>query len=117
MRVFLIQTALGLFASSGGYKTNLTLLKHLASRGHATAQFCFAYEGEVEAFVSETEYAHLTVSEFQFQVEEGVISTIKVRTFTNIHGIHVIALDAAKFGETFPERMLMRETTDFIEVG
>jgi hypothetical protein len=54
MRIFLVQTAKGLLSSSGGYKANISLLRHLASRGHSVRQLCYSYRGEAEAYVQAT---------------------------------------------------------------
>ncbi|KAJ4320243.1 hypothetical protein N0V94_003507 [Neodidymelliopsis sp. IMI 364377] len=51
LRVFLIQTAKGLFSSSGGYKANLCLLRYLASRGYSVRQICYSHRGEIEAYI------------------------------------------------------------------
>jgi hypothetical protein len=49
MRVFLVQTAKGLFSSSGGYKANICLLRYLASQGHSVRQLCYSHRGEADA--------------------------------------------------------------------
>ncbi|KAF3001789.1 hypothetical protein E8E13_001757 [Curvularia kusanoi] len=51
LRVFVVQTAKGLFSSSGGYKANICLLRYLASRGHSVRQICYPHRGEVKAYV------------------------------------------------------------------
>ncbi|MCJ1245896.1 hypothetical protein MMC30_003100 [Trapelia coarctata] len=53
MRVLLYQSAKGLFASSGGYKSNLTVIRHLASRGHIVQQVVFAHEFEIQDYCME----------------------------------------------------------------
>ncbi|KAH6627335.1 hypothetical protein F5144DRAFT_270208 [Chaetomium tenue] len=49
MRVFLVQTAHGLNAPSGGYRSNLGFIRQLGAYGHTVAQTCYAWDDEVEA--------------------------------------------------------------------
>jgi hypothetical protein len=48
MRVFLVQTAHGLNAPSGGYRSNLGFIRQLGSYGHTVAQTCYGFDNEVE---------------------------------------------------------------------
>ncbi len=52
MRVLLVQTAHGLNAPSGGYRSNLGFLRQLRSYGHAVAQTCYAFDEEIEQAAS-----------------------------------------------------------------
>jgi len=121
MRIFFIQKAVGLFASSGEYRANVSFLKHLASLGHATAQLCFALDGDVECCIAETEAAgrpaNLIKDKLRLLSDNDERISIDVSTFTDIHGIHIIALDGNSFREAFPQKLYAKETTDFIEKG
>jgi hypothetical protein len=127
MRVFLVQTAKGLFSSSGGYKANICLLRHLASRGHSVRQLCYSYIGEVE------EYAQTIAKSggYDMQVrrrllhmnaENGTSGTnVRVEEFVMDDGIQVVALESEAFEAAFggKENMynaLATETADYIEV-
>ncbi len=48
MRVLLVQTAHGLNAPSGGYRSNVGFLRQLRSYGHAVAQTCYGFDDEVD---------------------------------------------------------------------
>ncbi len=48
MRVLLVQTAHGLNAPSGGYRSNLGFLRQLRSYGHTVAQTCYAFDEEIK---------------------------------------------------------------------
>jgi hypothetical protein len=54
MRVLLCQSAKGLFSPSGGYRSNLAVLR-LASRGHVVQQIVYAYEREIHDYFAEEE--------------------------------------------------------------
>jgi hypothetical protein len=120
MRVFLIQKAIGLFASSGEYRANMSFLRHLASLGNATAQLCFALDGEVATCIAEVEAAgktaDLTTTAVHLRSESGESSHLEVSVFTNIDGIHTIALDGTRFKEMLPQDLYTDHTIDFIEV-
>ena len=55
MRVLLVQTAHGLNAPSGGYRSNLGFLRQLRSYGHAVAQTCYAFDEEIGQAASKAE--------------------------------------------------------------
>jgi hypothetical protein len=121
MRIFFCQKTWGLFASSGEYRANNSFLRHLASLGHATAQMCFALDGEVESMVAETQAAgrepKLTMTKLHLLSENGITTPVDVSTFTNKYGIRIIALDGGSFREAFPANLFAKETTDFIDVS
>ena len=47
-RILLVQSAQGLYESSGGYRANLALLRALSSQGHAVKMIATAYERDIE---------------------------------------------------------------------
>jgi hypothetical protein len=127
MRVFLIQTAKGLFSSSGGYKANICLLRYLASRGHTVRQFCYSYRDEVETYVQKmgkssgrdpqrrTRLLHL-------RAENGTPETdVKVEELVMDDGVEVMALESEAFDAAFGGKdnihnEMVRETAEYIEV-
>jgi hypothetical protein len=120
MRVLLLQTAKGLSSSSGGYKANLSLLRYLAYRKHATAQLCFVWDSDISAYCDEK-----TTAGKNFDLETGIISMpvnetteafIRTYSFTDDEGIKNIAINASDFMEAVPEEDLAHETARFIEV-
>lgn len=117
MRILFVQKGLSLFASSGEYRANFSLLKHLASLGHDTAQICFSQGGEVDDCVAQVgaAKANLIKTILPFSRDDG--STVKVRmsTFTDVNGIRIIALDSTGFQKAFPEKTYTIESTDYIE--
>jgi len=119
MRAFLIQKKMGLASSSGEYRANISLLKYLSSQGHATAQFCFAKDGEVASLVAEAEAAGkkacLSRSEFQLPLNNDNTIPVGVSTFTSIDGIHMIALDATDFRKGLSAEDQGKETMEFME--
>jgi hypothetical protein len=127
MRVFLVQTAKGLFSSSGGYKANISLLRHLASRGHSVRQICYSYRGEVEAYVQ----AMAESGGYDLQLRRRVLHLkhekgapgidIRVQELIMEDGIQIVSLETEAFEAAFggKENMynaLAIETADYIEV-
>ncbi|KAL6705043.1 hypothetical protein ACN47E_007302 [Coniothyrium glycines] len=128
IRVFLVQTAKGLFSSSGGYKANISLLRHLASRGHVVRQVCYSYHGEVEDYIqtimeeggrnprSRTRVLHL-------RSKNGKTGTnIKVNDLLMGDGVQSIALDCEAFEQAFGgkrgfSKELGTETASYLETG
>jgi hypothetical protein len=45
----------------------------------------------------------------------GDTISIEVSAFTNVDGIHILALDGNKFKEAFPPKIYAQEIKDFIE--
>lgn len=121
MRIFLAQTAKGLFASSGGYKANFNVLRRLASRGHTVAQICFAYENEVERYTERLKQddfeSNLRYSTLVLPGENGAQIVIPVHTFTDEHGIHMVVLNCKTFQNALPDMTLSPEIAKYIEVG
>jgi hypothetical protein len=128
MRIFLVQTAKGLFSSSGGYKANVCLLRYLASRGHSVRQLCYSYRDEVD------EYAQTMARSggYDLQVcrrllhldtEIGTSGTdIRVEDLSMDDGVQVVALETEAFEAAFggKENMynaLATETANYIEVN
>ncbi|KAK3940423.1 glycosyltransferase [Diplogelasinospora grovesii] len=96
MRVFLIQTAKGLSASSGGYKANISLLRALRSHGHAAAQICYGFENEVEYHAKKAEAKgvrpNVTPSIMTVTLPNGADRDIDISTFTDQDEIHNIGV-------------------------
>jgi hypothetical protein len=127
MRVFLVQTARGLFSSSGGYKANICLLRYLASQGHAVRQLCYFYHNEVEDYVrrmAQTGSGEIKVCRRVLQVRgDNIVSGVDVAVVQLImeDGVEIIALEKEAFDVAFggKERLLeemARETALYIEV-
>jgi hypothetical protein len=120
MRVFFIQKAWGLFASSGEYRANLSFMRHLADLGHTTTQFCFGMDGDVKCCLKEMEAAgrpdHLAIDKLNLIADNGDLIQVEVSAFTNVDGIHIIALDGDKFKEAFPPKLYANDIKDFVEV-
>lgn len=127
MRVFLIQTARGLFSSSGGYKSNICLLRYLASRGHSVRQLCYFHRNEVDDYVQKMasesgldipvhrKTLHLS-SSFN---DSGV--DVEVVRLTMEDGVEILALQKEAFDVAFGgkeniHKEMGRETAEYIEV-
>jgi hypothetical protein len=128
MRIFLVQTAKGLFCSSGGYKANISLLRHLASRGHSVLQLCYSYRGEVETYVQTMAKSggydlHLQRRLLHLSDENNTSGTdIKVDDLIMEDGIQLVSLEYEAFEAAFGGReniynVLATETADYIEVN
>jgi hypothetical protein len=127
MRVFLIQTAKGLFSSSGGYKANICLLRYLASRGHTVRQFCYSYRDEVETYVkkmgkSSGRDPQRRTRLLHFRAQNGRPETdVKVEELVMDDGVEVMALESEAFDVAFGGKdniynEMARETAEYIEV-
>ncbi|KAH9909323.1 hypothetical protein F4778DRAFT_224518 [Xylariomycetidae sp. FL2044] len=129
MRVFLCQTAKGIFSSSGGYKANICLLRYLASRGHCVRQLCYACRGEVERYVhmarNEGWDPRLRRSWLHLRAEDGTSgrdTIVGVSKLTMEDGIEVVALDDLAFvrgfgGQKKMHKNMAREIAAYIEDG
>lgn len=119
MRVLLHQSAKGLFSPSGGYRTNLTLLKYLASQGHTVQQILCAYEKEIQDYVEEEKARgrKCSLMKYQLQVPTAKGSApLNVFHFTLREGIKVVALSANQFQALLSDEDLHKYTRAFLEV-
>ncbi|TPX71146.1 hypothetical protein SpCBS45565_g01201 [Spizellomyces sp. 'palustris'] len=99
LRIFLIQSAHGLYASSGGYRANIALARAMRSQGHVIKMLASVYANEV-ATIPHTR----TVEKFGHRV-------IPVYRFW--YGqIDVVALDADQCREAFNRS---QEVTEMME--
>jgi hypothetical protein len=127
MRVFLVQTAKGLFSSSGGFKANVSLLRHLASRGHTVRQICYSHRGEVDAYIRYMakkgghdpqlcrKLLHLRTG------NSGSGIDVEVNVLVMDDGVQIVALEKEAFDTAFGGKenifkTMGRETADYIEV-
>lgn len=128
LRVFLVQTAKGLFSSSGGYKANISLLRYLASCGHSVRQICYSHDGEAEAYVKSS--AESSKWDPQYRTRRlhlrsgyGEMGTnIKIEEFTMEDGVQIISLNREAFDEAFGGkgtilRTIPKETAEYIDVS
>ncbi|KAK4184101.1 glycosyltransferase [Podospora australis] len=87
MRVLLVQTALGLTPSSGGYKANFGLLQTLRGLGHDTAQICYAFGHEVDEYaqraVEKGIDPNVTQTAIPMVDSQGIQHEVRVWTFTD----------------------------------
>jgi len=108
MRVFLVQTAQGLTPSSGGYKANVSLLRSLSDQGHAAAQICYAFEGEVNEYAARAEAKgiepNLTDTLVPVVDPKGVVHELFVKTFTDEDKIHNVVIARDAFNTAYPVR-------------
>jgi hypothetical protein len=121
MRVLLFQSAKGLFATSGGYKSNLAVLRHLASVGHVAQQIVFAYEKEIKDYVAEQKSKGVKISIRRETLRvPGVhrsIAKVRVVEFKMCDGVRVVSLDADDVERIFPCEELRSLTRSFVEVS
>ncbi|KAI5200579.1 alpha-glucosidase [Aureobasidium subglaciale] len=128
MRVFLVQTARGLFSSSGGYKANICLLRHLASRGHVVRQICYFLSSEVEEYIQRMAESgghdfQLRRRTLHLRANDGSPGTdIEVREMIMDDGVEVLALSKEAFEVAFGGKeeiynAMSKETKVFIETG
>jgi hypothetical protein len=127
LRVFLVQTAKGLFSSSGGFKANISLLRHLASRGHTVRQICYSYRGEVDAYIRYMakkgghdpqlcrKLLHLRTGNSRSGID------VEVNLLVMEDGVQIVALEKEAFDAAFGGKenifkTMGRETADYIEV-
>lgn len=127
LRIFLIQTAKGLFSSSGGYKANLSFLRYLASRGHSVRQICYSHRGEVETYIQSLAKGsgwdpRLRRRQLHLRAEDGRTGIdISIQGLVMEDGVQIVSLDKEAFDEAFggQEKSLKtmpKETANYIEV-
>ena len=128
MRVFLVQTAKGLFSSSGGYKANICLLRYLASCRNSVRQLCYSHDGEVEAYVRTVTGSGKWDPQYRtwrlhLRSGYGEMGTnIKVEELTMEDGVQVVSLNREAFDVAFGGRgtilqSMPKETAEYIEVS
>ncbi|SCO87624.1 uncharacterized protein FRV6_11751 [Fusarium oxysporum] len=128
MRAFLIQTAKGLFSSSGGYKANNALLRYLSSRGHRVRQLCYSYRGEVEHYMqtlnSSGDYdPRVDTRVLHMRLEDGKPGIdVKVHEICMDDGVETLALDSEAFDAAFSGKadspnQRARMSAEYIEKG
>ncbi|KAG5813940.1 hypothetical protein H9Q74_003079 [Fusarium xylarioides] len=125
MRVFLIQTAKGLFSSSGGYKANNALLRYLSSRGHCVRQLCYSYRGEVESYMDSSDEidSRLCTRVLHMRSEsDRPGQDVKVHELCMEDGVETLALDSEAFDAAFggkfdSSNQLARMSAEYIENG
>jgi hypothetical protein len=127
MRVYLVQTARGLFSSSGGYKANICLLRYLASQGHSVRQLCYFHQNEVEDYIQRMARAKGSEVDVHRRVlhlrGENVTSdaNVAVVQLTMEDGVEIVALEEEAFdvafgGKEHLHKEMAREIADYIEV-
>ncbi|RBQ98684.1 hypothetical protein FVER53590_04359 [Fusarium verticillioides] len=125
MRVFLIQTAKGLFSSSGGYKANNALLRYLSSRGHCVRQLCYSYRGEVESYMDSGDGvdSRLRTRVLHMRSEsDRPGQDVQVHELCIEDGVETLALDSEAFDAAFGGKVdssnqLARMSAAYIENG
>ncbi|EXM12902.1 Glycosyl transferase, family 1 [Fusarium oxysporum f. sp. vasinfectum] len=128
MRVFLSQTAKGLFSSSGGYKANNALLRYLLSRGHRVRQLCYSYRGEVEHYMQNMNSSgehdpRVCTTVLHMRLEDGKPGIdVKVQELCMDDGVETLALDSEAFDAVFGGKadspnQLARMSAEYIEKG
>ena len=128
MRVFLVQTAKGLFSSSSGYKANICLLRYLASQGHSVRQLWYSHRGEADAVVrtmanSGGHDLQLHKRQLHLRCEYGEDGTdVGVDELVMEDGLQYLALENEAFVEAFGgtenlHKAMPRETARYIEVS
>jgi hypothetical protein len=121
MRVLLFQSAKGLFATSGGYKSNLAVLRHLASVGHVVQQIAFTFEKELKDYVAEQKSKGVKVSirreTLRVPGVNKATAKIRVAEFKMCDGVRVVALDSDDVERIFPCKEFRSLTRSFVEVS
>lgn len=124
MRVFLIQTAKGLFSSSGGYKANNALLRYLASKGHSVRQLCYSYRGEVESYMENIDKTDTRLRTRVLHMRsdgDKPGQNVQVHELCMDDGVEALALDTESFDAAFggkidSQNQLARMSAEYIEV-
>lgn len=128
MRVFLVQTARGLFSSSGGYKANISLLRYLASRGHSVRQLCYSYHAEAETYAQTVVESggrdpQLRDRLLHLRAENGRSGTdVKIEELVTEDGVEFVALESETFDAAFGGKQnvhkeMAKNTAEYIEVN
>jgi hypothetical protein len=120
MRVFLIQTAHGLDPSSGGYKANHALLRHLRSEGHDIAQLCYGDDDEIELLADKARAKGIdpsvTASKRTLFAPDGTAHHLGVHTFTDDDGIENLVLCKTDFVKAYPLPDRAKDSNAYLEV-
>lgn len=123
MRVFLVQTAHGLNAPSGGYRSNLGFIRQLGAYGHAVAQTCYAWDDEVEAGVAKAktkgvnpEVQRLPNVDLGQDPKTGIKRRLRVTKFVDENRILNIVISRALW-ELYPHAEQVADHRAYLEVG
>jgi hypothetical protein len=122
MRVFLVQTAHGLNAPSGGYRSNLGFIRQLGGYGHTVAQTCYAWDDEVEAGVANAkakgvnpEVQRLPSVDLGKDPKTGVKRRLRVTKFIDENRILNIVISRALW-ELYPYTEQVADHRAYLEV-
>ena len=122
MRVFLVQTAHGLNAPSGGYRSNLGFIRQLGGYGHTVAQTCYAWDDEVEAGVAKAkakgvnpEFKRLPNIDLGKDPKTGVKRRLRVTKFIDENRILNIVISRALW-ELYPYAEQVADHRAYLEV-
>jgi len=118
MRILLYQSAKGLFSPSGGYRANLAMVRHLASKGHVVQQVCWSFEKDIKGYVEgeKKKGNHIDVERdvLRIPTTDKPDAKIGIAKFKMSDEIEVIGLDINDVESFFPKKDLL--TRDFVEV-
>jgi len=119
MRILLYQSAKGLFSPSGGYRANLAMVRHLASKGHVVQQVCWLFDKDIKGYVEgeKKKGNHIDVERdvLRIPTTDKPDAKIGIVKFKMSDEIEVIGLDINDVESFFPKKDLL--TRDFVEEG
>lgn len=118
MRVFLIQNVKGLWPSSGEWLANMNLLSYLSSKGHATAQICYATQEEVARYCQQAKKKSWepSIQKSYARFSQGTeIIKLPVTTFFSIDETFTIVLDQESFQKHYPSSALDEDVAEYLE--
>lgn len=102
MRIFLVQSAHGLHASSGGFKANLALCRSLTS-SHFVTMLAFIYPSDIQSIPHERDYLFFGRK------------CVKIYRFVYL-GVRVVGLDMLDYFNVFNDGVV-EELGNWLKVG
>ncbi|KAJ3160675.1 hypothetical protein HDU86_000434 [Geranomyces michiganensis] len=94
LRILLVQSAYGIFASSGGYRANLAFCRAMAAQGHVVTVLAFPYAADLKQLAaSDVDVAH--EDSLPFGEHKVAVSRFKFK------GLDCVGLDADAYAAAF----------------
>ncbi|TPX58016.1 hypothetical protein PhCBS80983_g03431 [Powellomyces hirtus] len=117
MRIFLIQSAYGLFASSGGYRANLAFCRAMVDAGHQVKMVAFPYKADLESLASSSPPSSPTTNSKNGSESESITmgsSQVPISRF-EYKGIQVVGLDADAYSSVFDDEAMKDQYAHWLE--
>ncbi|KAI9104722.1 hypothetical protein DFS34DRAFT_682566 [Phlyctochytrium arcticum] len=106
LRIFLVQSAQGLFASSGGYRANMAFCRAMASAGHTIKMIAQPYAEDFDSFKGKVEKQDKFIT-----MGETDVDAYRFK----MHGIEMVGLDAEQYTSAKADPDVKKQSAQWLE--